>query len=239
VAWRRWIAATALVLAIPAGLGVWYRPDRAIRVATSAVADAVCAKTFVSGLDPQTVFAETMDRPGIRRLRWGMRYRLDRAAGIVDVAVLGLFGSRAAFHDGLGCVLLHGSSPPYLPKSDIEALKRPKSPPLLPDIAGPDVVEPTDPTLKAALDHAFEEPAAAPFRRTKAVVVVRDGKVIAERYAAGIGPTTQLPGFSMTKSVVNALLGILTQQGLVTPSMPAPIPEWRQTIRATPSRSSI
>ena len=31
----------------------------------------------------------------------------------------------------------------------------------------------------------------------------------------------------MTKSVVNALIGILTQQGLVTPSMPAPIPEWR------------
>ena len=66
-----------------------------------------------------------------------------------------------------------------------------------------------------------------PFRRTKAVVVVHDGKVIAERYAAGIGVDTPLLGFSMTKSVINALIGILTQQGLVTPSMPAPIPEWR------------
>ena len=89
------------------------------------------------------------------------------------------------------------------------------------------MVEPSDPALKAALDHAFEEPAAPPFRRTKAVVVVHDGKVIAERYAAGIGVDTPLLGFSMTKSVVNALIGILTQQGLVTPSMPAPIPEWR------------
>src|SRR6185437_8145548 len=61
---------------------------------------------------------------------------------------------------------------------------------------------------------------------TKAVVVVHDGKVIAERYAAGVGIDTPLPGFSMTKSMVNALIGILTQQGLVTPSMPAPIPEW-------------
>ena len=59
------------------------------------------------------------------------------------------------------------------------------------------------------------------------MVVVHDGKVIAERYAAGIGVDTPLLGFSMTKSVVNALIGILTQQGLVTPSMPAPIPEWR------------
>ena len=79
---------------------------------------------------------------------------------------------------------------------------------------------PPIPALKAALDHAFEEPAAPPFRRTKAVVVVHDGNVIAERYAAGIGVDTQLPGFSMTKSVINALLGILTLQGVVTPSFP-------------------
>ena len=86
---------------------------------------------------------------------------------------------------------------------------------------------PTNPALKEALDHAFEEPAEPPFRRTKAVVVVRDGKVIAERYAPGIGVDTPLLGFSMTKSLINALLGIMTQQGLVSPSIPAPIPEWR------------
>ena len=117
------------------------------------------------------------------------------------------------------------------PKSDIDALKVPKSPPLLGEIAGPEIVAPSDPALKAALDHAFEEPAEPPFRRTKAVVVVHDGKVIAERYAAGIGVDTPLLGFSMTKSVVNALIGVLTQQGLVTPSMPAPIPEWRGDLR--------
>jgi CubicO group peptidase (beta-lactamase class C family) len=112
-------------------------------------------------------------------------------------------------------------------RSDIDALKVPKSPPLLGEIAGPDVVAPSDPALKAALDHAFEEPAEPPFHRTKAVVVVHDGKVIAERYAADIGVDTQLLGFSMTKSVVNALIGILTQQGLTSPSLPAPVPEWR------------
>jgi hypothetical protein len=58
------------------------------------------------------------------------------------------------------------------------------------------------------------------------VVVVRDGHVIAERYAPGIGIDTPLPSFSMTKSLINALLGILTQQGLTSPSLPASIPEW-------------
>lgn len=220
--------ASALVAVVAVMLtAVIFRPDRAIRVATGAVADAVCAKTFVSGLDPEAVFTESMGRPGIRRLRWLMRYRLDRAQKTVEASVLGLLGSRAAFHDGFGCVLLHGSKEPYLLKSDVDALRMPKNPPLLPEIAGPAVVEPGDPALKAALDHAFEEPASPPFRRTKAVVVVHQGKVIAERYADGVGVDTPLLGFSMTKSVLNALLGILTLQGRITPSLPAPIPEWR------------
>ena len=224
---QKWTAiGLAIFIAALAGASVHFRPDRAIRVATSYVAHNICSKTFVSGLDPQSVFAEVSDRAGIRRLRHMLRFTLDRSAGIVDVSTLGLFRSRAAFPDGLGCVDQHGAKEPYLLKSDVEALKA-KTPPALPEIAGPAVVEPADPALKAALDHAFEEPAAPPFRRTKAVVVVHDGKVIAERYAPGIGVETPLPGFSMTKSVVNALIGILTQQGLVTPSMPAPIPEWR------------
>jgi CubicO group peptidase (beta-lactamase class C family) len=210
VAWQAWTV-VALVLAVPVASGLYFRPDRAIRVATGVVAHHMCVKTFVSGLDPPAMFAEMMDRPGIRRLRSLMRYQIDRDARTVVASVAGLFGSHAAFHDGLGCVLLHGAKAPYLPRSDIEALKVPKSPPLLPEIAGAELVEPSDPALKAALDHAFEEPAAAPLRRTKAVVVVHDGRVIAERYATGVGIDTQLLGFSMTKSVVNALLGILTQ----------------------------
>jgi CubicO group peptidase (beta-lactamase class C family) len=216
----------AILIALLA-LSIAFRPDRAIRVATGFVAHTVCSKTFVSGLDPQTVFTEILDRQGIRRLRWALNYRLDRANGIVDASFAGMLGSRAAFHDGFGCVTLAGSAKPYLLKSDIAALKIPKTPPLLPEIAGPAVVEPSDAKLKAALDHAFEEPAEPPLRRTKAVVVVQDGKVIAERYADGIGIDTPLLGFSMTKSVINALIGLLTQQGLVTPSMTAPIAEWR------------
>ena len=217
-------ALVAVALAVSA---IIFRPDRALRVATGYIAHNICSKTFVSRFDPQTVFAETIERDGIRRLRLLLHYHLDRTAKIVDASVAGLFESRAAFHEGFGCVMLLGSEQPYLLRSDIEALKTPKAPSLLPEIAGPKVVEPADPALKAALDHAFEEPDAPPFRRTKAVIVVRDGIIIAERYADGVTIDTPLLGFSMTKSVINALIGIMTQQGLVSPSIPAPIPEWR------------
>jgi CubicO group peptidase (beta-lactamase class C family) len=226
---RKWTMSGVVVILVAAAVGLvaQYRPDRAIRVAAGYVAHNICVKTFVSGFDPQTVFAETLDRDGIRRLRHVLGYRLDRNARTVDVSALGLFRSHMTFHEGFGCVEQHGAKPPYMLKSDIVALMTPKTPPVLPEIASPAVVEPSDPALKAALDHAFEEPAAPPFRRTKAVVVVRDGKVIAERYAPGIGVDTPLLGYSMTKSVINALIGIMTEQGLTSPSMPAPIPEWR------------
>jgi hypothetical protein len=230
VSWRKWLGVTgALVVAAVAGLIVIRRPDIAIRSATGSVADALCAKTFVSHLDPETSFAEILDRPGIRRLRFALRYQLDRVAGTLDVSVAGLFATHTIFHEGFGCVRVLGDREPYLLKADIVALKTPKTPPLLPEIAGPDVVAPSDPALSAALDHAFEEPAERPLRRTKAVVVVRDGRIIAERYAPGIGIDTPLPSFSMTKSMINALLGVMTQQGLTSPSLPAPIPEWHGT----------
>jgi CubicO group peptidase (beta-lactamase class C family) len=223
---RKWMAGALVAVALAVS-AIIFRPDRALRVATGYVAHNICSKTFVSRFDPQTVFAETAERDGIRRLRPLLRYHLDRTAKIVDASVAGLFESRAVFHEGFGCVMLLGSQQPYLLRSDIEALKTPKAPPLLPEIAGPKTVEPADPALKAALDHAFEEPDAPPFRRTKAVVVVRDGIIIAERYADGVTIDTPLLGFSMTESVINALIGIMTQQGMVSPSIPAPIPEWR------------
>jgi len=57
------------VTVIAIGAGLYFRPDRAIRVATGLVAHNVCSKVFVSGLDPETVFSETTERAGVRRLR--------------------------------------------------------------------------------------------------------------------------------------------------------------------------
>ena len=221
------LIAAAILVAMAAAAAI-FRPDRAIRVATGYVAHNVCSKSFVSGLDPQTVFCG--DHRSRRHPPAALGSELSSRSHRPDRRCVagGTFGSRAAFHEGLGCVLLHGPSEPYLLRSDFAALKTPKS---AAAAGGDRRCRPWSnrpiPALKAALDHAFEEPAEPPFRRTKAVVVVHDGRVIAERYADGIGVDTPLLGFSMTKSVINALIGILTQQGVVTPSFPAPIPEWR------------
>jgi len=57
--------------------------------------------------------------------------------------------------------------------------------------------------------------------------VVKDGRIIAERYADGIGLDTPLLGFSATKSVISALTGILMRQGKLTLDQPAPVAAWQ------------
>jgi hypothetical protein len=89
------------------------------------------------------------------------------------------------------------------------------------------VVAPQSEALAAALDRAFAEPSSSPFKRTRAIVVVKDGRIIAERYAAGIGIDTPLLGFSSTKSVISALTGILVRQGKLKLDQPAPVAAWQ------------
>ena len=221
-AWR--ISIFALIVAAYVAAVVIYRPDRALRTTTGTAAHDLCSETFVSQLDPDQVFAESLrPRPGFRRMAWAMKYTVDHGRREVRASLLGTLASRAVFRDGIGCVLVHGDEPIATTK----LAGRLHADALLPAIAGPALVEPTEPRLKAALDAAFLEPDQPPHRHTKAVVIVHDGKVIAERYAEGYGINTPILGFSMTKSVTNALVGILIHQRRLVTDAPAPIAAWQ------------
>ena len=83
------------------------------------------------------------------------------------------------------------------------------------------------PALEAVLDKWFLDPDPENPRRTRAIIVVKDGQIIAERYGEGFSKDTLFQGWSMTKSVTNALLGVLVQQGKLDIYAPAPVPEWQ------------
>jgi CubicO group peptidase (beta-lactamase class C family) len=194
------------------------------KVVTGFVANVVCTDTFVSGLDPARVLTETISAmPGTGLISWALDYRVDRARKDVTVTLFGLGRSHAIYRgEGLGCYLDHGGAVADIsaPASDARAA-------LLPDIGGPAVVEPQTPQLALALDRAFAEPDKAAPRNTRAVVVLKDGRVVAERYAAGIGIDTPLLGFSATKSVMSALAGIVVRKGALKLYEPVPIAAWQ------------
>jgi CubicO group peptidase (beta-lactamase class C family) len=51
---------------------------------------------------------------------------------------------------------------------------------------------------------------------TRALVVVRHGRIVAERYADGVDPEQLHPSYSMAKGVTSALVGIAIDRGLLT-----------------------
>lgn len=219
---RKIILLTTAIACAGLALGVARARD-VPKVATGFIADTLCSETFVSGLDPRRNLAETTDAmPGTGLLTWAMNLQIDRTRKDVTVTLFGIGRSHAVYREGLGCTLEHGQG-----IADVTLPRDDKQPAVLPDIAGPAIVPPQSEGLAAALDRAFAELAQPPYRRTRAIVVMKAGRIIAERYADGIGPETQLLGFSMTKSVTSALTGILVRQGKLKLDGLAPIAAWQ------------
>ncbi len=78
--------------------------------------------------------------------------------------------------------------------------------------------------LDARIDPLFSDPAQA---ETRALLVLRYGKPIAERYGPGFSAETPLISWSMEKSVTAVLIGMLVADGRLRLDDPAPIPEWQ------------
>jgi CubicO group peptidase (beta-lactamase class C family) len=85
--------------------------------------------------------------------------------------------------------------------------------------------------LDATLDEAFAEKNPDKPLRTHAVIAVYNGEIIAERYAPGFNMNSRLMGWSMTKSVISALVGILVRDGKLNAIDEAPIAEWKNDDR--------
>lgn len=63
---------------------------------------------------------------------------------------------------------------------------------------------------------------------TRAVLLLADGKVAAERYAEGYDAETRHISWSMAKTVTAVLIGMLVADGLLSEDAPAPIPMWQR-----------
>jgi CubicO group peptidase (beta-lactamase class C family) len=62
---------------------------------------------------------------------------------------------------------------------------------------------------------------------TRAVVVLHDGKVVAERYAPGFTADSRLLSWSVAKTVTALLVGIMVSDGRLSLDDPVPVPAWR------------
>jgi CubicO group peptidase (beta-lactamase class C family) len=223
-----WVAAVLVAALAAAGWPL----AKAAPIMTGFAAKTICSYVFISGRDAADVFRE--DVAPVIFLATSVSYRVDREARAVTADTFGFAEARAVFREGCGCTLVRGVPEAELNTQPIAAGEIRES--AIDDLpwlaAGREIAEPLPPgvdagRLKQALDAAFTEERPAMPKRTRAVLVVYDGRLIAERYAPGFTPGMPLLGWSISKSVTNALVGILVQKGRLRLDQPAPVREWQ------------
>lgn len=159
---------------------------------------------------------------------------IDSQKNIATSSVFGLKKRTAFYRPGLGSVLIDDSfdiSKPYL------VPKRNTSKNQLSFPYGD--LEPTDTTfsnidykrLRTAVQNAFDSDDKLD-KRTRSLLVIYNGKIIAEKYAPGFTKESKILGWSMTKSITATYFGILSHQNKFDISKTAPISEWKKDKRS-------
>ncbi len=79
----------------------------------------------------------------------------------------------------------------------------------------------------AQLETHFGPEARARIGETHALLVVQGGRLVAERYAPDFDEKTTLPSWSMAKSILQSLVGVLVREGLLDVHAPVDVPAWQ------------
>ena len=208
---------------------------RAFPIISGYGAKNLCSCTMLAGRNAQEVINQELNKFPINLGGFTVSYEDSSATG----TVFGMARRKAVYRKGLGCSLVAGTD-----EGEVRAQKPRLAPAPAIDqdtVAWPngnkDACDTLNPSvdykaLHTVLDSAFAEPGPKKTRHTRTIVVVYNGKIIAERYAPGFNRNTLQLGWSMTKSLTNAMVGNLVKQGKLKIDAPAPIAAWKNDERS-------
>ena len=154
---------------------------------------------------------------------------IDKTAQTSTSSVFGLLTRKAVYREGLGSVLIDDTFNTSLP---VKIPKRAK-----PDTSTPFPFGNADQkdSIFSSVDYKLLTTAISNIctnnLKTRAVVVVHKNQIIGEHYGKGVGKNSKILGWSMTKSIMSTVFGILQQQGKIDISEKAPISEWQNDDR--------
>ena len=236
---KRWLKigliGIGVILVVAVAAAAWFF-SKAAPIGAGFTAKYLCSSTFISQRDPQIVFQE--DVAPINPLFSTVAWQVNRDRKTVSADYFGLFNATAIYREGCGCSLVVGTTAEKMRqqtfyKQPAEYVKPARRNNLVWPEGSGGAVDPAslgiDPAaLKKALDGAFAEPGPAEPKKTRAVIVIYNGRMVAERYAPGFDKDMPLLGWSMSKSVTNALVGIQVKNRLQDINAPAPVAEWQK-----------
>src|SRR5262249_27984058 len=82
--------------------------------------------------------------------------------------------------------------------------------------------------LERAVAHAFDRRTYGQGSETTALLVVQDGRIVAERYRSDFDLHTSQRTWSVAKSIAGTVVGAAVRQRLIDVDAPAAVPEWQR-----------
>lgn len=198
-------------------------------LATGYGAKSMATAVFVSERDPQIVKLTDLNYSIVKYTQSVVDY----SNKSVTTSFWGMAKQTAVYRQGFGCCLIGDRpadslqrltfTPPLIRREGTWRIAWPNGD-LMKDTIYPEI---DSVKLRLAVDAAFDN-AQENKKRTAAVVVIFKGELIAEKYnkELGITPDTRMWGWSMTKSIMNAMAGVLSKQHKLDVNAVAPVPQW-------------
>jgi CubicO group peptidase (beta-lactamase class C family) len=205
---RKLVIGTAAVVIVVAGgaLALAVRPPELLRVGANYGAKMVCSNVFLAEREAQAVLADDVQAPGHPVLKY-LSVRVDPQRKVVRTQFLGFIGDGlAVYRPGTGCAVA--------PDGDAARAAQYQFNPLKIWTPSPNVPWPTgsQPETEKPVQALLEQQAlAGPGMR--GIAVIHRGRLIAQRYGEGFSAATPLLGWSMTKTVSAALVGMQIGDG--------------------------
>lgn len=188
-----------------------YRAGQLIAIGSAYTAKILCSSHFISKRSIDDIRGQELGVDDLAMLKH-FTAQVDDQQQRVSASLWGLGERHALYEPERGCyldlpaALATPMMPDTLKPAPVQIERTP-----LPISTNSDVIDQS--SLQQVIDAAFIEPNPNKPRRTRAIVILHQGKIIAEKYANGFHADMPLLGWSMSKSVLNALIGIQLQQG--------------------------
>ena len=155
--------------------------------------------------------------------------KVDNIKKIATSSVFGLLTRKAIYREGLGSVLMlteEDETAPYLTPKRLfveNELEYPYGNTSQKDTIFKNI---DYQQLKKSVDFLFDS-----IHKTRAVLVIYKDQIISEKYADGFDKNSKILGWSMTKSIVSTVYGIMQHQGKLNVNDKAPIASWKNDER--------
>ena len=233
----KWLLGLVVLAVVALFAWLYIAPPELIRVGSGYSAKIVCSNVFLAGRDARQVLAVDVQAPGHPLLRL-MQVSVDKNRGTVSAGLLGVLGKSVAIaRDGVGCASVPDGNLGRARQTKLRA-----EPAATPQDASVDALWPDGERVDASQDPVISkllDDAALTGTGMRAVVVVKNGRIVAERYGDGFSQKTPLLGWSMTKTVNAAIIGTLVRDGKMAVTNQGLFGPWKADGRAAISLADM